>query len=42
MDNEKDDDYLKRSYSIAKEGIENASKIAEQFNRKCFIALVTG
>ncbi|MEO5995604.1 MAG: Imm40 family immunity protein [Chitinophagaceae bacterium] len=42
MDNEREDDYLKRSYEIASEGISNASKTAEQLKKKCFFVLVTG
>ncbi|MDR1624068.1 MAG: immunity 40 family protein [Tannerellaceae bacterium] len=41
IDNESEDDYLKRSYNIAKEGIINASKTAERFNKKCYIVFVT-
>lgn len=40
IDNENDDNYLKRSYNIAKEGITNASKMAERFNKKCYIVFV--
>ena len=39
--NENNADYLQRSYVLAREGIINASKIAEQLNSKCYIVFVT-
>lgn len=40
-DNESKEDYLQRSYVLAKEGISNASKTAENLKMKCYIVLVT-
>lgn len=40
MGNESKDDYLKRSYDIAREGVINASNTAERFNKKCYIVFV--
>lgn len=39
--NESKEDYLKRSYDIAKESITNANKIAQKLKRKCYILFVT-
>lgn len=39
-ENESEKDYIIRSYNTAKDSIINASKIAEQFNKKCFIVFV--
>ncbi|MBN9352264.1 MAG: hypothetical protein J0H55_16410 [Chitinophagaceae bacterium] len=39
-DNESKIDYLQRSYVAARDGIINASKKAEQLNRKCYIVFV--
>ncbi len=39
-DNESREDYLQRSYILAKEGISNASKTAERLNKKCYIVFV--
>ena len=38
---ENEEGYLKRSYDIAREEIINASRIAERFNKKCYIVFVT-
>lgn len=40
-DNESRTDYLRRSYLLAKEGITNANKTAEQLEEKCYIVFVT-
>jgi len=40
-DNESKEDYLQRSYVLAREGIANASKTAEKLKKKCYIVLVT-
>lgn len=41
IDNESEDDYLKRSYILAKEGITNAHATAEKLKKKCYIVFVT-
>ncbi|WP_185218128.1 Imm40 family immunity protein [Sphingobacterium mizutaii] len=41
IDNEKEDDYLKRSYILAQEGITNAHATAENLKKKCYIVFVT-
>lgn len=41
IDNESKDDYLKRSYILAKEGIANAHTTAERLKNKCYIVFVT-
>jgi hypothetical protein len=41
MDGEEKADYLQRSYELAREGIVNANKTAEQFKNKCYIVFVT-
>lgn len=41
MSQESKEDYLKRCYNVAREGIINANETAEKFNKKCFIVLVT-
>lgn len=41
FDNESREDYLQRSYILAKEGITNASKTAEKLKKECYILLVT-
>lgn len=40
-ENESEEDYLKRSYDLAKESIANANKTAEKFKKKCYIVFVT-
>jgi len=40
-DNENKADYLQRSYVLAREGIANANKTAEQLKKKCYIVFVT-
>lgn len=40
-DNESREDYLQRSYVLAREGIANAHKTAEKLKKKCYIVLVT-
>lgn len=39
-DNESREDYLQRSYILAREGIAIASKTAERLNQKCYIVFV--
>lgn len=39
-DNESREDYMQRSYILAKEGISNANKTAERLNQKCYIVFV--
>ncbi|TYR31205.1 hypothetical protein FXV77_21380 [Sphingobacterium phlebotomi] len=41
IDNESEDDYLKRSYILAQEGITNAHATAEKLKKKCYIVFVT-
>ena len=41
-DNESEEEYLQRSYLIAREGIAVASRTAETLSQKCYIVLVTG
>lgn len=41
IDNESEDDYLRRSYILAKEGIANAHTTAEKLKKKCYIVFVT-
>jgi hypothetical protein len=41
LNSESKDDYLKRSYDIAKQAIIKASKVAEKLNKKCYIVFVT-
>lgn len=41
IDNEREDDYLKRSYTLAQEGITNAHATAENLKKKCYIVFVT-
>jgi len=41
IDNESEDDYLKRSYILAKEGIVNAHTTAKKLKKKCYIVFVT-
>lgn len=41
IENESKEQYLKRSYNIARSSILEANKIAEKLNKKCFIVLVT-
>lgn len=41
IDNESEDDYLRRSYILAKEGIANAHTTAEKLKKKCYIIFVT-
>jgi len=40
IENESGEDYLKRSYEIAKASIINANKIAERLKHKCLIVFV--
>lgn len=40
-DNESKDNYAKRSYILAKEGIANAHATAEKLQKKCYIVFVT-
>ena len=41
IDNESKASYLQRSYELAREGITNANKTAEQLKKKCYIVFVT-
>lgn len=41
IDNESKANYLQRSYELAREGITNANKTAEQLKKKCYIVFVT-
>lgn len=41
-ENESKADYLQRSYALARAGIINANKAAEQLKKKCYVVLVTG
>ena len=40
-DNESKDEYAKRSYILAKEGVVNAYATAEKLKKKCYIVFVT-
>ena len=40
VDNESNEDYRKRSYVLAREGITNAKAIAEKLQKKCYIVFV--
>jgi len=40
MDNENQEDYIKRSYTIAKESIKTASDIAKRLDKKCYIVIL--
>ena len=40
IDNENQEDYVKRSYAIAKESIKTASDTAKRLNKKCYIVIV--
>ncbi|WP_439585772.1 hypothetical protein [Dyadobacter bucti] len=40
-DNESKEDYLQRSYVLAREGIANANKTAEKLKKKCYLVFVT-
>jgi len=40
MDNENQEGYVKRSYTIAKESIKTASDIAKRLDKKCYIVIV--
>jgi len=40
MDNESQEDYIKRSYIVAKESIKTASDTAKRLDKKCYIVIV--
>ncbi|MDR1199326.1 MAG: immunity 40 family protein [Prevotellaceae bacterium] len=40
VDNESQEDYVKRSYIIAKENIKTASDTAKRLGKKCYIVIV--
>jgi len=40
IDSESQEDYIKRSYIVAKESIKTASDIAKRLDKKCYIVIV--
>ena len=38
--NEKREEFLERSFFLAKEGIHNANQVADKLNKECYIVLV--
>jgi hypothetical protein len=40
IDNESKEDYVKRSYILAREGITNANTTAEKLKKKCYIVFI--